>query len=160
MKNKGFKTILMSLLLLISASSIYGQSSTAPKPYSPDEFSQTAKNIHRFEIITLGSIPFVMLDTLIIYSTYKWCASGFTAGFQNPFTLMGTFNKDQIRNFTLTVVGLSLGIAITDLVINLVKQEKAKKKLTEEDILVLPEELNPPLSKLLPEKLIEERSET
>ena len=49
------------LLLSFSLQGLFGQSNTnnkSPEPYKDDEFSQGLKDLRRFEIITLGSIPF------------------------------------------------------------------------------------------------------
>ena len=55
---------------------------TTPKPYTDEEFSQVAKDIRRFEIITLGSMPFVTLDTMLVYSGIKYFE---TNKFISPF---------------------------------------------------------------------------
>ena len=47
-------------------------SSTTPEPYRDNEFPQFLKDARRFEIITLGALPFVTLDTTLAYSTYRY----------------------------------------------------------------------------------------
>ena len=55
---------------------------TTPKPYDNDELPQTMKDIRRFEIITLGALPFVTLDTTLAYSTWRYVQHDFDAAYQ------------------------------------------------------------------------------
>ena len=45
---------------------------TTPAPYSEGEFPQFLKDARRFEIITLGALPFVTIQTTLGYSTIKY----------------------------------------------------------------------------------------
>lgn len=125
-----------------------------PKPYSDDEFSQTFKDIRRFEIITLGAIPFVTFDTIWIYSSIQ------AGSVTNPFTAKNNLSSDEIKTVILTSVGISLGIAITDLIINLIKRKKIDN--SPKNILILPEELNPQnnIDTILKENIYEQEENT
>ena len=65
------------VLLFAAAVNVFGQSNsntnktdTTPEPYREDEFSQGLKDLRRFEIITLGSMPFITLNSSIAYNGY------------------------------------------------------------------------------------------
>ena len=69
-KEKILKTIIISLLLnlLPLAPGLFADStSTSPAPYEKEEFPDFLHDLRRFEIITLGSLPFVTLDTSLAY---------------------------------------------------------------------------------------------
>lgn len=152
MKNK----FLVLFILLSAFININLFSQNQPKPYDNQEFPQYANDIRRFEIISFGSLPFVMLDSVLIYSTIKWGLNNFHGGFPNPFTAKNSFSTQEMTGIILTSIGISLCIAITDLIINQVKRKKTQQ-FQQKQILVLPEELNPPVIKEVPE--IKEREE-
>ena len=99
---------------------------TTPKPYTDEEFSQVAKDIRRFEIITLGSMPFVTLDTMLVYSGIKYFE---TNKFISPFANAadGGYTKEEQKKLLLTSLGISVGIAVTDLIVQIVKRNKVSK---------------------------------
>ena len=74
-KNLIKKFLIFSVLLTLSMPAFSQDSS--PKPYEEDEFPQTLKDIRRFEIITIGALPFVTLDTTLAYSTYRYARNDF-----------------------------------------------------------------------------------
>ncbi len=106
---------------------------TTPAPYEDDEFPQGLKDLRRFEIIAFGSMPFVTLDVNIAYAMGKPVFNCMQSGdwsnytFTNPLTASAEYSSDEIKGVIWTAVGISVGIALTDYIINLVKRNKLKK---------------------------------
>lgn len=144
MINNNCKKIFFSIVLLSIFSSLCF-SQNEPKPYSDDEFPSYSKDIRRFEIITLGSLPFIVFDSVLVYSGIKWSSNNFEGAFPNPFSAKSGLTKEEMTGVLLTSLGISLCIAITDLIINKVKANK-NNSLEQKTILILPEELNPPIN--------------
>lgn len=117
---------------------------TTPKPYTDEEFSQIAKDIRRFEIITLGSMPFVTLDTMLVYSGIKYFE---TDKFISPFANAadGGYTKEEQKKLLLTSLGISVGIAVTDLIVQIIKRNKVNKTSRESSsgIQIIPIEEDP-----------------
>jgi hypothetical protein len=142
---KKFLKIFFTLFLLFSCINCFAQETdTTPKPYEDQEFEQWQLDLRRFEIITLGSMPFITLDTIIIYSGITWGINGFQGAFPNPFSAMASYSQGEIIGIILTSFTISLCIAITDYFIIKAKREKAVQNKTQQ-IYVMPEELNPPV---------------
>ena len=132
------KIIIFSLLLNISLP-VYSED-TSPKAYEEDEFPQTLKDLRRFEIITLGSLPFVTLDATLAYSTYRYAAHGFDAAYQPDIFSSSSFSQEEQTGIILTSIGISVGIGLTDLIVQLIKRSPKRKKpeINYDDIAVIP----------------------
>lgn len=137
-KNFIVKIILASLLLNLCLPAF--SEDTTPKPYDDDEFPQTLKDIRRFEIITLGALPFVTLDTTLAYSTYRYAKNDFNDAYKPDIFSSSSFSQDEQRGIILTSAGICLGIGITDLVVQIIKRntKKRRKQINYDDIAVLP----------------------
>lgn len=98
---------------------------TTPAPLEEDEIPQGLKDFRRFEIITLGSMPFVTLDAAIVYNGYKYAA-----GKSDKFNPLATadYNPDEMKTIIITSLCVSTGIGITDYVIRLIKRKSTQKK--------------------------------
>lgn len=121
------KSLLLLLLISLFLQNLFADTSstsTTPKAYDDDEFPQALLDLRRFEIITLGSMPFVMLDTTLAYSAYKY-ASGKSTSFN--FLNSSSYDKDETKKIILTSLGISASIGLTDFIVRLVKRSKAKK---------------------------------
>ncbi|MBR4789721.1 MAG: hypothetical protein IK024_02375 [Treponema sp.] len=151
--------ITLSLFLFCMTQNCFGQSqsnNTTPEPYSEDEFSQSLKDLRRFEIITLGAMPFITLDAAIAYNGYKY-ATGRSAKF-NPLAT-ADYSQKEMEKIILTSLSISAGIGITDYIINLVKRNKIKKQKSQEDSYISIKE-NPDAIKIpLPQEGSEEKTE-
>ena len=66
------KILIFSLVFNAALPAFSEEKDTTPKPYEDNEFPQTLKDIRRFEIITIGALPFVTLDTTLVYSNYRY----------------------------------------------------------------------------------------
>ncbi len=130
----------LSFFLFFNAGKAFAQSNTndtTPEPYEEDEFSQGLKDLRRFEIITLGAMPFITLDTAIAYNGYKYF-SGHAEKF-NPLAT-ADYSKKEMQRIILTSLSISVGIGISDYVVNLVKRNKIKKQKSLEDSYISIEE--------------------
>ena len=121
------KSLLLLLIISLFSQNLFADTSstsTTPKAYDDDEFPQALLDLRRFEIITLGSMPFVMLDTTLAYSAYKY-ATGKSTSFN--FLNSSSYDKDETKKIILTSLGISASIGLTDFIVRLVKRSRAKK---------------------------------
>ena len=118
-----FAVVLFSLLFNISTPLFAEESTNNEK----DEIPQVMKDIRRFEIITLGSLPFVLLDASLVYSGIKYAQNDFDKAYKPSFN-QSNLTKDEQTGVLLTSLGICLGIGVTDLIVNLVKRNKEKKR--------------------------------
>lgn len=140
MKNKLISKILIFSLLLFTVMPAFSEDTT-PKPYDEDEFPQTLKDIRRFEIITIGALPFVTLDTTLAYSTFRYARNDFNEAYKPDIFSSSSFNQEEQKGIILTSVGICVGIGVTDLVVQLIKRSVSRKKKPEinyDDIAVIP----------------------
>jgi len=125
---KAFTLIFLLIFSVVNVTKVFADSTT-PEPYNTDEFPQTLKDLRRFEIITLGAMPFITLDATIAYSGYK----SITEGTQfNPFAT-STYTQDEQFKIILTSLCISTGVGLFDYVYNLLKRNISthKKKKVE-----------------------------
>ena len=113
---------------------------TSPKPYEEDEFPQTLKDIRRFEIITLGALPFVTLDTTIVYSNLRYAQNDFDSAYKPDIFSSSSFTQDEQKGIILTSLGICVGIGLSDLIVQLIKRssKKRKQEINYDDIAVIP----------------------
>jgi len=132
------KILIVSLFLNVSLP-LFSEDAS-PKSYEDDEFPQTLKDIRRFEIITLGALPFVTLDTTLAYSTYRYAKNDFDSAYKPDIFSSSSFTQDEQKGIILTSVGISIGIGLTDLIVQIVKRNSKKRKpqLNYDDIAVIP----------------------
>ncbi len=101
---------------------------TTPVPYEKTEFPQFLKDLRRFEIITLGAMPFVTLDTTLAFSAFKYVDSGFDSAYTpNPFAA-STYSTDEQMQIIFTSLGVCACIGLTDFVVQYIKRTKANKR--------------------------------
>jgi hypothetical protein len=110
---------------------------TTPEPYKDDEFPQFMKDARRAEIITLGAMPFVTLNTTLGYSMLRYWQHDFSSDYvPNPFAKTSDsngFTEDEQKTILLTSIGISAGIGLTDLIVNIVKRNIARRKTLREN---------------------------
>ena len=111
-----------------------------PKPYEEDEFPQSLKDLRRFEIITLGSLPFVTLDATIAYSSYRYAKHDFDSKYKPDIFSTNSFTQDEQKGIILSSLGISVGIGLTDFIVQAVKRSSKKRKapVNYDDIAVIP----------------------
>jgi len=143
MKKKLIAKILIFSILFNTALPLFSEESTdtTPKPYEEDEFPQALKDLRRFEIITLGALPFVTLDTSLAYSTYRYARNDFDDDYKPDIFSSSSFSQEEQKGIILTSVGICVGIGLSDLIVQLIKRSAKKRKKPEvnyDDIAVVP----------------------
>ena len=145
----------ISLFLFFNATNCFAQTNqtnTTPEPYNDDEFAQPFKDLRRFEVITLGAMPFITLDSAIVYNGYKY-ASGKADKF-NPLAT-ADYSQKEMERIIITSLCISAGIGITDYVINLIKRTRKNKKQRLENSNITIEEYPDAVKIPLPEEPVE-----
>lgn len=139
MKKSLIAKILIVSLFLNSALPLFSEDAS-PKAYEDDEFPQTLKDIRRFEIITLGALPFVTLDTTLAYSTYRYARNDFDDAYKPDIFSPSSFSQEEQKGIILTSVGICAGIGLTDLIVQIIKRsvKKKKKQINYDDISIIP----------------------
>lgn len=138
MKKKIILKILFFSFMMNLINPLFSEDTTV-KPYGKDEFPQFMSDIRRFEIITLGALPFVMLDTALVFSSIKYVQNDFDSRyFPSPFAA-SSYEWEEQKKIILTSMGICVGIGITDLIVQIVKRNNKKKNdlLTQEDIEII-----------------------
>ncbi len=137
---------IISLLLIFSffsQFSIFAADSKTPEPYKDEEFPGFLHDLRRAEIITLGAMPFITFNATLGYSFGKFAYHGFDSSyFVNPFAQSSdsSFSTEEQVGIILGSLGVSLCIGITDLIVNSVKRNNAKKKKLDQNA---PIKINP-----------------
>lgn len=90
------------------------------------EFPQTLKDLRRFEIITLGALPFVIFDANIAYAGYKYIKNDFDK--QYIPSLNNKHSSEEQVGILLASVGICIGIGLIDYFINLFKRNSKKER--------------------------------
>ncbi|MFA6855576.1 MAG: hypothetical protein WCR31_00070 [Treponema sp.] len=124
--------IFLSLCIFISLLSADDTTSTTPEPYTNDEFPQFMKDARRTEIITFGAMPFVTLNTTLGYSFVRYSQHDFSSDYvPNPFAKTSDsngFTEDEQKTILLTSIGISVGIGLTDLIVNIIRRNIVQYK--------------------------------
>ena len=141
------KLYIITIMFFLCIPAVFAQSNkqdTTPEPYSQDEFSQGLKDLRRFEIITLGAMPFVTLDSAIVYNGYK-----FATGKSEKFNPLATadYSQKEMEKIIITSLCISAGIGLSDYIINLIKRINLKKRQSRENSNITIEE-NPDAVKI------------
>lgn len=154
------KAIIFSFLISFSAP-LFAEDTT-PLPYDDKEFPQGLKDLRRFEIITLGAMPFVTLNTTLVYSGLQYVAHDFDAAYSPNIFAASTYTPEEQKKIILTSVGVCIGVGLTDYVIQLIKRSKKKKvnEVTYEDLYIYPVSEDPEATPIeIPETQISEQEE-
>lgn len=148
-----FKKLIQKLIVFSVLSAIgfnVFADSTTPEPYNTKEFPQALKDLRRFEIITLGSMPFVMLDVEIGYAGYLCVKNDFDTEYLTGIFGSKDYTEEEQKKIILTSLGISAGIGVVDFVINKIKSSFKKKtgKVTG-NINVIPIEEDPDATRII-----------
>lgn len=134
MSLKKIKITALILIFSLFAENLFSAESRTPEPYSDNEFPGFLHDLRRAEIITLGAMPFITFNATLGYSLGKFAFNNFDPQyFVNPFAQSSdsSFSTDEQIGIILTSLGISLCIGITDLIVNSVKRNNAKKKIND-----------------------------
>ena len=99
------------------------------------ETSRWMKDLRRTEIITFGSLPFVGLWTTVGYGL------AVHGTFHNPLNKSTSrYTQDEQKQIFALSAAISLGLGLTDLVINLISRnlKQSRQERMEKTIMVIP----------------------
>ncbi len=101
-----------------------------PEEYSFEEFPQWLRDVRRYEVIAVGSFPVAFFATSLIYDYSVFGMHNF-----DPAYSAGTQRSNHdIAIIAGTAAGVSLLIATTDIIIELVQRNKRKKAHEESEL--------------------------
>lgn len=125
------KKIFCLILVFSFFSQIVFSEDNTPEPYDKEEIPESLQDLRRFEIITLGSMPFVMMDSTLVYSSIRWGNRGFDSAYApTPFPTSSSFSNEEQMGLIFTSLGISAGIGLTDFIVRkILKSSKAKKRI-------------------------------
>jgi hypothetical protein len=113
------------IFLFVLGSFVYAEDTVVA---TNEVFPQWVHNLRRTEIITFGSLPFVTLSTTLCYSLFRYYNTGFDSAYiPNPMAKTSdAANLDSPEQMMLMKysIGISIGIGISDLIFNLIKQRQ------------------------------------
>ena len=141
MKKRFIANILIFSFLLNAVSPLFAAESTTPKPYDKEELPQTIKDIRRFEIITLGALPFVTLDTTLVFSTVRYIDNDFDSAYKPDIFSKSNFTEDEQKQIIATSLGICAGIGLSDLIVQIIKRSSKKRRerqINYDDIAIYP----------------------
>ena len=87
-----------------------------PEPYAPEEFSASMQALRRAEIVAIGSYPFTLLFSILVYDYARWAGQGF-AGEAAPFRRpLGEepFSNDEKVGIAIGAAAAAVAIAAAD----------------------------------------------
>ena len=117
------RKFLLILFLFLFAASLWGQTipgDDLPAPYEDAEFPDWAWKARRFEIITLGSFPFVYMFTTIFYDLYIYASHGF----DDNYAFGSARDQHDLLNMFTIAISVSGAIAVLDMIIQSVKDNR------------------------------------
>ncbi len=127
-----------------SASSADDENASEAVPYAKDEFPQWTKDLRRGEIIACGSLPFVLLQSTIVYSFWRYYDNDFSSNYvPNPLsnTSAGAgLDESEQKMLLATSVAISAGLGLLDFTIQVIrrkfKKHRAKKAESEKNVII------------------------
>lgn len=139
MKKNIIKYILVISLCLCCLQTAYAEDTT-PEPYNDKEFPQNLQDLRRFEIITLGAMPFVTLDVTIVYSGIQWSKNNFDTNNMPNIFAASSYSPEEQKKIILTSLGVSIGVGLADYSVRLIKRlyKEHKTKNQKKSIIVNP----------------------
>ena len=136
------KKLSIFIFFLIFSQLLFSETTdTSPKPYDKEEIPLVLQDIRRFEIVSLGSMPFVMMDATLVYSGVRWMQNGFPSDkAPTPFPGNSQFTSEEQMGLVFTSLGISVGIGLTDFIFRLIdrnsKNKKQKQSLPSEIVII------------------------
>ena len=143
--------ILIISLFLNTLTPLFSEEDTSPKKYDDKEFPQGLKDLRRFEIITLGAVPFVTMDTTLVYSSIRYVQNNFDSKYQPDLFSKSNFTEDEQKQIIATSLCICVGIGLTDYIVQLIKRSSKKRKarqITYDDISIVPISEDPEASQI------------
>lgn len=121
------KRVLCVLLIFLLLSPAYTEEKVVAEPYSEEEFPEALHSLRRAEIVSLGSVPFIMFTLSISFMIVK----GFTLSKETgkTFTFGATANEREQLILLSSALGLGVCVGITDYIISRHKAKIRKAEL-------------------------------
>ena len=153
MIKKQIAVILLVSLIMNFSFGAFAEEKSKKNDENKDEIPQSLQDFRRFEIISLGAVPFVTLDVTLGYSMGKYAidlSKGKDPSFPNPFKASseGGYNDDEIKGIIITSLCISLGIGITDLIVRVIKRNRYKINKSKSKFNITPIEEDPDAIKI------------
>ena len=109
-----------------------------PEPYTKVEFPLWQRELRRFEILSLGALPFVTLISfwgydIIRYAQYPRDPRYYPWPFKQNQGAVPLTEKEQLGVF-LTAIGLSITVGIIDITYRAIKRSAELKRLERENL--------------------------
>ena len=136
--NKLLIIVLFSLLFISACQTTAKTNSGALISPDPKEFPQWAKDMRRFDIIAFGSFPFSIFTVTFFSDVNRWNnANGMDFSEEGrryapwPVKSAGAveMDKGEFEQVMLNAALLSIGIAVTDLVIVKIKRSRERRRM-------------------------------
>ena len=133
-------TVIFSFLLLTAVFQVTAQSSqgASNQALNMTGAPQWAKDLRRWDIIAFGSFPFTMFAVTFFTDLARWNNANnldFSAEGRRyapwPFKAAGAveMSKEEYERTILIAAGLSVAIAVTDLIIVKIKERKERRRI-------------------------------
>ena len=122
---RGRKLLTALVLAVAAAGPAAAQEQPVPEPYEAAEFAPALHHLRRAEIIAVGSFPFALLFTTLVYDYARWMGSGFLDT-QAPFRRgldQDPFSDGEKVGIALAAVGVSVAVAVADYLIGQAGEE-------------------------------------
>ena len=108
-----------------------------PVPYTKEEFPLWQRELRRFEILSFGSLPFVTLLSFWGYDMIRSAQHPNDPGyypwpFKQADRTIPLTEREQLGIF-LTSMGISMGVALIDIIYRAVKRSAERKRLEREN---------------------------
>ena len=153
------KKIILAVILFNIIIPLCAQNNTSNTKQNDNSTENTIPqgilDFRRFEIITLGALPFITLDVTLGYSIFQFVDNRLMKGnadyaFPNPFKTSGNYNTDEMKAIIITSVGICIGIGLNDLIFNIIRRNKIKLQSAQNTINITPIEEDPDAIKIQP----------
>ncbi|MDR2542313.1 MAG: hypothetical protein LBC80_02545 [Treponema sp.] len=96
-------------------------------------FPQWAKDLRRWNIITFGVFPFSMFFVTFATDMVRWGDTGYTDRRYAPWPLKSAgaveMTSNEYRRTVLTAAGVSVTVALIDLLIVKIKRDKERRRI-------------------------------
>lgn len=123
---------------------------TSAEEYNTKEFPQSLKDLRRFEIVTLGALPFITLDVSIVKSVENWYKNGQNTQEGPNIFAVNTYTQEEQIKILKTSLAISVGVGLTDYIVRVGKRvyTKYQNKKENKSVLIMPLEEDPDAIKL------------
>lgn len=139
-----------------TSSTTSSKDSDEPEPYDKEKIPLWLRDLRRFEIVSLGSVPFALLPTTVAYGAYLK-SQGERGHVPGPLSQSSFDEWQQVKLMGITV-GVGLCIGTVDFAVNQIvrhSRNKRQKRINlKEQVIVIPFSENSS-----PETIIDEDTE-